>query len=234
MPAAVTPGPDTTGSLDIVMSNVVNGVPLVLGTQKYTNANSDTFIVNTYKYYFTNIRLTTSGGYAWSPAESYYLVDQSNPSSLILHVSGIPRASYSSIEFMIGVDKNRNTSGAQTGALDPANGMFWSWNTGYIMAKLEGTSPQSGDNYKKLTFHLGGFSGAFSVLRSVQLPFPNAAQVTETHKPQVNMNCDVAEWFKTPNTISFGTVYGVTTSNTNAKNIADNYADMFTITSVVN
>ena len=227
-------GPDTTGSLDIVISNVVNGSPLVLSTQKYTNANSDTFMVDIYRYYFTNINLKTASGYSWAQPESYFLVDQANPSSLTLHIPHVPRANYTAVEFMIGVDKNRNTSGAQTGALDPANGMFWSWNTGYIMAKLEGTSPQSGDTYKKLTFHLGGFSGANSVIRSYQLSFPNAAQVTETHKPLVNMNNDLAEWFKTPTTVSFGTIYGVTTSNGNAKTIADNYADMFTVTSVVN
>jgi hypothetical protein len=61
------------------------------------------------------------------------------------------------MEFMIGVDSARNNSGAQTGALDPTNGMFWSWSTGYIMAKFEGTSAQSPAAANALKFHIGGF-----------------------------------------------------------------------------
>jgi hypothetical protein len=34
------------------------------------------------------------------------------------------------IKFLLGVDSLKNVSGIQTGALDPAKGMFWTWNTG--------------------------------------------------------------------------------------------------------
>ena len=38
-------------------NNVVNGKPLVLKTETYTNANGDSFTVNLYKYYISNIKL---------------------------------------------------------------------------------------------------------------------------------------------------------------------------------
>jgi hypothetical protein len=47
------------------------------------------------------------------------------------------------IRFLLGVDSARNVSGIQTGALDPARGMFWTWNSGYVMAKIEGSSPSA-------------------------------------------------------------------------------------------
>ena len=66
---------------------------------------------------------------------------------------------------MIGVDSARNTSGAQLGALDPANSMFWSWNSGYIFVRMEGNSPQSTQPYNKLQFHIGGFKGATNCIK---------------------------------------------------------------------
>jgi hypothetical protein len=231
---AINPPVDTTGTVNIQLSNVVNGDPLILSTSTYTNANNDEFKVNMYKYYFTNIVLETATGFRWTQPESYYLVDQSNSSSLKLIITGVPRANYTKIEFKIGVDGSRNTSGAQTGALDPAKGMFWTWSSGYIMAKMEGTSPQSSDPGKKVVLHLGGFTGTYSSVRNFSFTFPNTANVTETHSSTINMKNDLAEWFKTPNTISFNSTNNLMSVDAESKKIADNYADMFTLTSVVN
>ncbi len=225
---------DTTGTVSIVINHVVNDSTLVFGVQKYINANGDTFSVTTFRYYFTNIVLKTASGFTYTQPESYYLVDQSVPGSLTLHITGVPRGNYTSLQFMIGVDQSRNTSGAQTGALDPANGMFWTWTSGYIMAKFEGFSPQSGDPAKKLTYHLGGFTGTNSVIRGETFTLPVAASVSETHSPAIHLKGDAAAWFKAPNVISFASVYDITVSNINAKNMADNYANMFSVTSVVN
>ena len=54
----------------------------------------------------------------------------------------MPAGNYNSLSFLLGVDSMHNVSGAQTGALDPANDMFWTWNSGYVMAKMEGASPR--------------------------------------------------------------------------------------------
>lgn len=225
---------DTTGTVNIQLTNVVNGNPLTLSTTTYTNANNDEFKVNMYKYYFTNIVLETASGFRWTQPESYYLVDQSISSSLKLIVTGVPRANYTKIEFKLGVDAARNTSGAQTGALDPVKGMFWTWSSGYIMGKIEGTSPQSTNTGNKIVFHIGGFSGVNSAIRDFSFIFPNTANVTESHTPTINIKNDLAEWFKTPNTISFASLNDISTVGTNSKKIADNYSDMFNLTSVVN
>ncbi len=229
-----TPTIDTTGTLNINISHVVNNNPLLLSSTSYTNAHTDTFKVDLLKYYISNVQLITATGYTYTEAVSYYLVDHSNPSSLQLSIKKVPRANYNSVKFLIGVDSLHNVSGAQSGALDPANAMFWTWNSGYIMAKLEGTSNQSGDPTKKITFHLGGFYGTNSSVKSVYLTFPNAAIVSESHTPIVNTKAEIAQWFSNPNVINFATTYAVTTTNSSSKAIADNYASMFSITSVVN
>src|SRR5690606_605399 len=100
-----------------------------------------------FNYWITNIRLTRSDGTEFREEESYRLIRGDKQATTHFHIPEVPAGTYTGIKFMIGVDVPRNTSGAQTGALDPAvNGdMFWSWSTGYIQAKLEGTSPQSSD-----------------------------------------------------------------------------------------
>jgi hypothetical protein len=83
-----------------------------------------------------------------------------------------------------------------------------------------------------LAFHLAGFSGPDKALRWVTLQLP-AAVVADTNKtPVVMINSDLAEWFRTPNTIDFSKMAIVGLPGPEGTQIADNYADMFTVTEV--
>lgn len=223
-----------SGTLEIDITNTVGNAALSLTTGTYTNANTDTFSIDIFKYYISNIQLVSANGNVYNEAESYYLVDQASKNSKQLIVKNVPYNNYTSISFLIGVDSARNTSGAQTGALDVANNMFWTWNTGYIMAKIEGHSPQSTDPNKTIAYHIGGFKGVNNALRRVTLTFPNTANVLQNHTPLVNMKADLAAWFSNPNLINFATTNVVTSVSASSNSIADNYKNMFTITSVIN
>jgi len=50
--------------------------------------------------------------------------------------------------------------------------MFWTWNSGYIMAKLEGTSPVSSQPNNKFEYHIGGFREPVNVVSKVRVAFP--------------------------------------------------------------
>lgn len=130
--------------------------------QEYTHPLlNEKMTFQTFQYYVSNIRLKKADGSWYSVPESYFLVDLNKSESNLLSLNNIPGGEYTDVEIMYGVDSTRNTSGAQTGALDPANGMFWSWNTGYIMLKAEGKSPAAASG--SFVFHLGGFSGVNKV-----------------------------------------------------------------------
>lgn len=231
----LTTSPATGQSITLNLSHVANGSPFALGaTNTYTTANNDTFSVRLFKYYLSNIALLDAAGHAFAVPNSYFLVDEDDATSKTITLQGLPEGDYRSIRFMIGVDSARNVSGVQSGALDPAHGMFWTWNSGYIMAKIEGSSPQSGNALKDIAFHIGGFSGTNKGIRTVTLPFPTDLHVHAGHVSQVNMEGDVARWFSGPNAIDFSVVYEVTTVNSRSRIIADNYATMFTVTSIVN
>ncbi|MBS1774468.1 MAG: hypothetical protein JST82_16545 [Bacteroidetes bacterium] len=226
----VTQTPVTTiPQINIIFKNTVDNKPLGLNNTKYQNANGDTFTVSSYQYYISNISLFKDDGSEYKESDSYHLINESSATSKQLTIKNIPTGDYVKIRFLIGVDSLRNVSGAQTGALDPINGMFWTWNTGYIMARMEGSSPQAGIYPNNLGFHIGGFEGPNNVLRWVTLQLPSKAIVTNSNNTSIYINSNLAEWFKTPLTINFSNISSITSSSYGAKMIADNYADMFSI-----
>jgi hypothetical protein len=233
-PAPQTPAA-TTGSLKVCFEAMVGDSELVFSTSTYTNQAGNTFNVSTYKYYISNIKLTKTDNTVWTQPNSYYLVDHSNPNLALLTLSGVPFGDYKAMEFMIGVDSARNNSGAQTGALDPTNGMFWSWSTGYIMAKFEGTSAQSPAAANALKFHIGGFSGANKTMKIVSPSFgTETANVSSSITPTIHMASNLLEWFQTPTTTNFSTTHTVHMPGAAANTVASNYADMFTVEHIHN
>lgn len=231
-----TPAPTlTTGSISLHFENMVGDSALVFNTESYVTANNDTFTVSMFKYYISNIILTKSGGGTYTESESYHLIDASDLATGDITLPNVPFGDYTGISFKIGVDSLRNVSGAQTGALDPANGMFWSWSSGYIMMKLEGNSPQSTAGSNALLFHIGGFSGTNNSIKSVAPSFGvDMATVSSSVTPEIHFKADVLEVLTTPNTIDFSVLNTIHMAGANAKTIADNYADMFTVEHIHN
>ena len=223
------PAPAGNGVVKLEFFNNVGSSSLNLDNQWYTNTNGDSFKVSMFNYYISNIKLTGPAA-AYAETESYHLLQQSAPSEMAFDLAAVPAGTYSSITFTIGVDSLRNVSGAQTGALDPAKGMFWSWNTGYIMLKFEGISPKSTQPGNALIFHAGGFSGDNSVVRTVTLDLLNPIVVNSATENHLHLTADVLALFKTPNPIDFSLKSSMQAPGAEAKKFADNYATMFTVT----
>jgi|JI7StandDraft_1071085.scaffolds.fasta_scaffold115430_3 hypothetical protein len=229
--------PSTAGSLKIEFEAMVGDSALVFNTETYTNQAGNTFNVSMYKYYISNIKITKMDNSVWTEPNSYHLIDHSNPSSALITLANVPFANYKAIEFMIGVDSARNEAGAsgQTGDLDVANGaMYWSWNTGYIMSKFEGTT--SGQNIK---YHIGGWKGSYNSLKIVSPSFnSDTAKVTASITPIIHISNNLLEWFETPTIVDFSTFNAgnkvIMSASASSKTIADNYADMFTVEHIHN
>lgn len=179
----------------------------------------DTLVINRFKYYVSHIQLTNAAGKTIVPENQYYLIDIADEKSTSVQIM-VPEGPYTGIQFLLGVDSIRNVSGVQTGALDPLNGMFWTWNSGYIMAKLEGTASNSMIAGKQFTYHIGGFRQHQQTARNIRLQ-------TTAFSSVVTIIADAEKWFegisitKEPVCHSPGTL---------AVRIADNYSKMFSIT----
>ena len=232
------PNPEPKGTVAMKFENYAGNDKLSLkngATYNYANSNGDEFNVTTYKYYVSNVRFVNSNGSEYAEPESYHLINQAEDASLTFNIASLPAGTYTSVKVLLGVDSLRNVSGAQTGALDPMYGMFWTWSSGYIIAKVEGGFKHgtTGTN-TGFSFHLGGFSGQYSVLHEVTLPLPQNLVVGTGTTSTITFKSDVLKWFGTPNLIKFDDLSQVGALGADAHKISQNYAQSLSVTAVQN
>jgi len=140
-------------------------LPLELG-KKYVLNDSTWFEFSTCRFYVSNLSLVNEGKLKEKTNE-FYLLDLNEPSSLLIDIKN---NQFDQISFSIGIDSTTNVAGILDGALDPINGMYWAWNSGYINFKLEGTSSESIEKNKSFEFHLGGYLAPYQTIQTVNLP----------------------------------------------------------------
>jgi hypothetical protein len=222
------------GLLKVTFINTVKGNKMQLNNTSYTNPFGEEYTISKFKYYISNIALAFPDGF-YKETDSYHLVNENDPASLSFGFT-VTANTYHSVMFMLGVDSIKNVSGAQTGALDPLNDMFWTWNTGYVMAKMEGRSPQSKVVNAKVEFHIGGFYGPNNVLKKFQFSFPAGMtlDIREGKTSEIIIEADFDKWWQGPNELKIGDNPVCTTPGELAKKFADNYSRMFTLKNVIN
>ena len=222
--------PSAGGKLSIVFDHYVDDKILLLDTVQYKNELGQPFTVTKLRYYIGNIHLKKTGG----PdviVDDYYLIDEEEPLSKKIILNNIPSGEYTGIDFIIGVDSIHNCSGAQSGALDPVNAMFWAWNTGYIFLKLEGLSNASKSSGHMLEYHIGGYKAPANCIRRVHIDIAGNVKLNKAHDIKIALKVDIAKLFGANNRIDFTKLSSVTDFH-NATIIADNYSQMFSMISL--
>lgn len=219
------------GTVNVQFNNLVGTQNLELNTGNYTNEMGQPFTVSTFKYYVSNLKLKKTDGTYFTVANSYYLIEQDVANSNKMLLSNLPAGEYTALEFVIGVDSTRNCSGAQTGALDPSEGMFWTWNSGYIFLKFEGNSTVSADS--SLTFHIGGYKGANNCIKNATINFTTNLIVNSSKSPKLAIDANVLEMFKSPTAVDFST-FSFSMGGPSSVTVANNYVDMFKFNSITN
>lgn len=191
-----------------------------LNTNYVNPLTGDTLNFTTFKYYVSNIRLKNADGTWWTQPNSYFLLDITNGSTPSIELTNVPYGEYTDIEYVLGVDSIKNVSGAQDGALSPSNDMFWSWNSGYIMLKTEGISPNS--SMGSFAFHLGGFSGANNVVTKKTHHFVgNSLSVTGNGHCQIHLAASPQTLWATVGSVSVNSMIHM--PGANAKTMADDF-----------
>jgi hypothetical protein len=148
----------------IKFEHIANGKKIVLNDSMYENNFGEKYTISKLKYYVSNIIFTTKGQREID--KKIHLIDASKNDSIVK----IDGRKIIGISFTIGVDSALNCSGAQSGALDPLNDMFWTWNNGYVFFKLEGTSSSSTADKNRIEQHIGGYKGEYKAMRKIFLP----------------------------------------------------------------
>ena len=160
--------------------------PLVLKDKKYVTKTNDTVTITKMKFYLSNIVLELEDGTQYKESNSFHLVDAETLSSLEFYLKNVPDIKIKKIGFAVGIDSKNSISEKFDGDLDPALGMYWAWNTGYINMKLEGKSSSCTNVKKEFQFHIGGY-----------LPKQNALQEVELKIDEnqiINIEVELSKW----------------------------------------
>jgi hypothetical protein len=210
-----------TGTLWVNVHPAFGKEDLILSDKMYVTANGDSIHVDVFKFYLSSLCL--NGSKTFCEKESYHLIDAEDPKTLSILIKNIPNGDYENLSFALGVDSLKNTQGVLTGDLDPIKGMYWAWNTGYIAAKLEGTSKVCKTLHNAFEFHIGGYLPPFSSFRTGTLP---VTIKVNSNTAVLDIFADVAEWFVGPQIIDLSKTNSIVIPDKRSAMMADNYSDM--------
>ena len=196
----------------------------VVADSNYTNAFNEIYRITKLKFYISNIG--PGGNKRANASQEVFLQDWTENKDLTIPVFA---GRYSKLFFTIGVDSALNNSGAQSGSLDPLNGMFWTWNSGYIYFKMEGFSPASKADLQRIEYHIGGYLYPYSAARVVELALPQQIEIIEGEQLQLTINVNLDAFWNGIKQIKINENAVLMSPGALASNIADNFAGMFSI-----
>ena len=226
--------PDEKGTLTLHFDNVVGDKDLELTSGVYTNSSDESFSITTLKYFISNIKLKTTGNKEFIVPQdfSYFLIDESDEETQDITLKDIPAGDYNSITFTIGVDSTRSVAdiSKRKGVLDPAaTDMYWTWNSGYIFFKMEGTSSSIDDSF---FYHIGGYGGysaeekTINNIKTVSISLGgDKATVRSAIAPEAHLYVDVLKVFNGATKVSIKEHSMVMFSDYSV-NIANNYSSI--------
>jgi len=147
--------------------------PITL-SKKYPHLSSaDSLQFNVIKIYIGNFVLSNEPAGESQP--QFFLLDLSKPESLAFSIESEPFLG--KIGFQIGIDSLTHVSGAMGGALDPLNGMYWTWQSGYINIKIEGSSSLSSARNNEFQYHLGGYQFPKNAVQTLSFETQNQSNL---------------------------------------------------------
>lgn len=214
------------GTMEVKFNYVFgsNEEPFMLGEEYVHPKTNDKLTFSMLKFYVSNIKLQREDGSWWVQPESYYLVcNDCSEENHSITVNDIPTGKYKAIEYTFGVDSARNVSGANDGALAFDHAMFWSWNTGYIMMKVEGNSPNSPNTNGIFQLHFGGFKGEYNIVTTKHADFSSQMNINKSTKRIVTLTANPAKLWHTAEGVS--KVYILHNEGPEAKQMATDFYD---------
>lgn len=173
--------------------------PFSIGKTYVQPKTGDTLTFSLFQFYISNFKLKDAEGNWWVHPNSYFLLNAESKERSTLTISDIPAGTYTEMEYTMGVDSAMNVSGVYEGALSLINNMYWDWNSGFIMLKAEGKSPNA-PSPNTFAFHLGGFSGADNIVTVRNTNFDGGKlTISDNATPTVTLVANPARlWHSTP------------------------------------
>ena len=178
----------------VVTSNDFNQI-------QYTTENGDQLSIERLRYLISDVTFTSSQGENLN-LDSFFLVDLTTDSVTFSTTTLIPEGVYNSVSFTFGFDNEDNYEN-----YPPLNAASFNvpqmLGGGYHFMQLDGRFINSNDQEQGFSYH---------AIRAVDNPgenptFPqdtfiivNLGSITVTRSTTITVDCNLAEWFKSPNT----------------------------------
>jgi hypothetical protein len=188
-----------SGNLSVEFDNSYNGNDLILNASNGANSNGEVLKISSAKYIVSNIVLTNENGttYTYPKNSSYFIVDESNASSLYLDLNSIPAGNYTKIKFGIGVDQTQWSLGAdgQGDFLAQAQeaDLMWSWSAGYKFLAVEGAFTAPTVPSETIFMVHTGKTGTDDNYTEITLNLPTKALVRATITPEIHIVADLSK-----------------------------------------
>ncbi|WP_405576762.1 MbnP family protein [Winogradskyella sp. Asnod2-B02-A] len=203
--------------LKISIETTFNGEALKK-EQWYVTKTKDSIQLSKLKFYLTDFVIQTENKIKDSIANSNFLIDAFDGDTTVIKLTDVNFNEEDKLLISIGVNENLNTSGANSGDLDPSKGMFWSWQSGYINFKVEGISPSCKTRKNKFQFHIGGFQTPYETIR------PLIFKLDTVKNGILKINLDVAQFF---DSIQLNSENQIMIPGQEASNTADKLPKLF-------
>lgn len=178
--------------------NELKVTSLNLSTTTYVNEMNQELNISRLRYLLSRLVLTNSNGETFS-LSPYHLVDISRVETLTLNTDvTVPEGDYT-LSFVYGFNEEDN----QDGAYNDLNAVSWNWpemlGGGYHFLQMDG---QYNVNTEPAPYNLHNGTARVSEgvfeQNFVVFDLPNTLTISENST--ININMDIAEWFRNPNT----------------------------------
>lgn len=207
-------------NMKLIIQPYFGDLKFKLNENYYQTAKNDSIQIETLKFYISGIEVLSSNKLGWKEKNSYHLIDFENESSQTISLNVPENSLVTQLKFNIGIDSITNNGGALGGDLDPVNGMYWAWQSGYINFKMEGTSPVCETRKHQFQFHLGGFKQPFYCMQPITIPISDLVSDT------IQINFNIAPIFKN---ISLKETHSIMIPCKEAMNLSKVVAQLFSI-----
>lgn len=184
----------------------------------YHSKRNDSVRLTKVKFYLTNFRLLSTTGPLLPIEEKNLLIDGFLINKIKLNFKVPKNTKDLILACDLGVDKKYNMSGANSGDLDPVNGMFWSWQSGYINFKIEGVSPSCNTRKNKFQFHIGGYQTPHQTKRQLSFKLEN----WDIYNLVISI--ELSKFF---DDLELGTINQLTTTGAKASQMANQFQKIF-------
>ncbi|WP_293889567.1 MULTISPECIES: MbnP family protein [unclassified Sphingobacterium] len=140
-------------SLELIFDNRVGNEDFAIN--KTYNIDGKNYTFDSFRYWISNIKLEALDGSWYEVPNAYYLIEETSEVAVqegqytypankreSITLNNIPKNTYKSISFAVGVDEKRNNNLSDAiGELSAMKGMTnvsWMWHTSYIFSSLKG------------------------------------------------------------------------------------------------